>query len=328
MDVSSSTEVIVSHIVANGVDEITDTADVNDCNRSTTIPITIALPDDEILSKNQRKRKLKGEHLESIKLLKRKAAKLRKKERKSHVRLQESTNNILVPVLNEDSNDDRGDKSSVVHLDKEISTIMYKSPILSRIDHKDKAKLERIEVCGRNWSIIIDCDWENIHGERPLKSLAQQILFCYGINNRSPHPCFLHLTGVGTRLANQLEKSNVDKWNCVSVTSSEYSIPLHEGKEVVYLTSDSEDTITDLVTNIAYVIGGIVDRNAHKGITYKKAMEQGIRTAKLPIREHCDITSSAVLTVNQIFEIMIKYGDSKCWATAISSVIPLRKQKS
>jgi tRNA (guanine9-N1)-methyltransferase len=43
-----------------------------------------------------------------------------------------------------------------------------------------------------------------------------------------------------------------------------------------------------------YIIGGLVDRNRWKGITMKKASEQGIQTAKLPIGSYLKMSSSQV----------------------------------
>jgi tRNA (guanine9-N1)-methyltransferase len=42
-------------------------------------------------------------------------------------------------------------------------------------------------------------------------------------------------------------------------------------KKLVYLTSDAEHTLETLDDNTAYIIGGIVDRNRLKGVTYNKA---------------------------------------------------------
>lgn len=48
-----------------------------------------------------------------------------------------------------------------------------------------------------------------------------------------------------------------------------------------------------------YIIGGIVDRNRLKGITYKKAVEQGIETGKLPLDQVVNMGGATrVLTVN------------------------------
>lgn len=42
-------------------------------------------------------------------------------------------------------------------------------------------------------------------------------------------------------------------------------------EELVYLTADSPDTITQLEKSKVYILGGLVDRNAHKGLCFKKA---------------------------------------------------------
>ncbi|KAM1154853.1 hypothetical protein ACFX2I_037071 [Malus domestica] len=78
-----------------------------------------------------------------------------------------------------------------------------------------------------------------------------------------------------------------------------------------------------------YIVGGLVDRNRWKGITMKKAEEQGIQTAKLPIANYLNMSSSqllSVLTVNQVTEILLKYMETKDWKEAFFQVIPQRKR--
>jgi tRNA (guanine9-N1)-methyltransferase len=76
-------------------------------------------------------------------------------------------------------------------------------------------------------------------------------------------------------------------------------LELFRKESLVYLTADSPHTITELCRDKVYIIGGIVDRNRHKGITYKKAQEQGIATAKLPLDSCVQMgAATRVLTVN------------------------------
>lgn len=65
-------------------------------------------------------------------------------------------------------------------------------------------------------------------------------------------------------------------------------------QDLVYLTADSQDELDELDSSKIYVIGGIVDRNKHKGICYQRAQEAGIATARLPIRKHVNLQTSAV----------------------------------
>lgn len=95
---------------------------------------------------------------------------------------------------------------------------------------------------------------------------------------------------------------------------------------IVYLTSDSPHTLDRLSPNTSYIIGGIVDKNRHKGICYKRACERGIPTAKLPIGEYMMMQSRSVLAVNHVAEIMLRWLETGDWGEAFLSVIPKRKE--
>jgi tRNA (guanine9-N1)-methyltransferase len=95
---------------------------------------------------------------------------------------------------------------------------------------------------------------------------------------------------------------------------------------IMYLTSDSPHTLDALLPYTTYIIGGIVDKNRHKGICYKRAMERNIPTAKLPIGEYMSMQSRSVLATNHVVEIMVKWLEYKDWAKAFLQVIPKRKE--
>jgi tRNA (guanine9-N1)-methyltransferase len=48
---------------------------------------------------------------------------------------------------------------------------------------------------------------------------------------------------------------------------------IEDKSKLVYLTADSENLITEMDPTKAYIIGGIVDHNKHKLLTYTKAKE-------------------------------------------------------
>jgi tRNA (guanine9-N1)-methyltransferase len=95
---------------------------------------------------------------------------------------------------------------------------------------------------------------------------------------------------------------------------------------MVYLTADSPNTLDVLLPNTSYIIGGIVDKNRHKGICYKRACERDIPTAKLPIGKYMTMQSRSVLAVNHVVEIMLKWLETGDWGEAFLSVIPKRKE--
>lgn len=103
--------------------------------------------------------------------------------------------------------------------------------------------------------------------------------------------------------------------------------PVINRRQLIYLTADGEETLTSLDPHHAYIIGGIVDRNRLKNITYQKAKSQGLRTARLPLSEYVDLHGhTPVLTVNIVVEILMKWQETKCWKTSFESCLPKRKE--
>ena len=233
----------------------------------------------------------------------------------------------------------KGTNSRSFRVSTSTPTVGTDGVTISRKERKESSKAEFKDLCLRNFTIIIDLNWEEHHTEKALKSLKQQVMYCYGFNKRHTLPALIHLTGLGPLLSEQLVAQNhADNWLGMKMTKLEYieltddyalsyddDVRAGKKKQLVYLTSDAEETIEELDKNCAYIIGGVVDRNRLKGITYKKATAQGIRTAKLPIKENYSLSATHILTVNHVFEIMLNYGSSGGWKTAMEAVLPQRK---
>ncbi|CDO68447.1 hypothetical protein BN946_scf184760.g3 [Trametes cinnabarina] len=95
---------------------------------------------------------------------------------------------------------------------------------------------------------------------------------------------------------------------------------------VVYLTADADDELTELKEGETYIIGGIVDHNRYKNLCLNKSKVQQIRSARLPIGTYLsELRTRKVLTVNQTFEILLKWVETRNWEQALYSVIPKRK---
>ena len=139
------------------------------------------------------------------------------------------------------------------------------------------------------------------------------------------------LSGVQEKLKTIINKSNCHHW-AIDIRYEQKYIDIiseEDKSKLVYLTADSENLIDRLDNEAIYIVGGIVDHNRYKLLTLKKAQEQGIKHARLPIRENIQLSSSAVLTVNHVFEIIAQY--YKCggnWKEALFAAIPERKRKA
>lgn len=55
---------------------------------------------------------------------------------------------------------------------------------------------------------------------------------------------------------------------------------------LVYLTPDSEHALEDVDLNKVYILGGLVDESIQKKVTFQKAWEYSVKTARLPIQEY------------------------------------------
>lgn len=210
-------------------------------------------------------------------------------------------------------------------------------------------------------TILIDCDFDDLMRDNERISLASQITRCYSDTHKSPfrpHMAICSFTGkLRERFDNIL--SHYKGWKGVHFLESDFvdasdsarnwmTDPVQGGKiagaldvdngltpeiiekmkqegEVVYLSSEASDTLTELKPYSTYIIGGLVDKNREKGICYKRATQRGVRTAKLPIGEYLQMSSRKVLATNHVNEIMVKWLESGDWGDAFMKVIPKRK---
>ena len=77
--------------------------------------------------------------------------------------------------------------------------------------------------------------------------------------------------------------------------------------QLTYLTADSSEVIKELSAERCYVIGGLLDHNRHKGACLKKAELLGVPHGRLPLAEVVQLCSRAVLAVNHVFDILLRY---------------------
>lgn len=86
---------------------------------------------------------------------------------------------------------------------------------------------------------------------------------------------------------------------------------------------ESKDEEFRLPEEANIVIGGLVDRNRHKGVTHARQKEKGVPTYRLPL-DQVVLKSAKVLTCNQVVQMLCCYLENGTWDT---NVIPKRKQK-
>lgn len=214
-------------------------------------------------------------------------------------------------------------------------------------------------------TVIFDCDFEELMFDNELKSLGLQITRCYSDNRKANFRAHLALSSFGGKMKERFDgilakqytswkgfqffeedfvevSEKAKEWmsgpeggkvlgalktsaESNSSSEQEQAEAAEEEGEVVYLSSESDNVLTHLKPNSTYIIGGLVDKNRHKGICHKRAVERGIKTAKLPIGEYLEMKSRQVLVTNHVLEIMLKWMEFGDWGKAFMAVMPERK---
>lgn len=207
-------------------------------------------------------------------------------------------------------------------------------------------------------TILFDCDFDDLMMDHERKSLAGQITRCYSDNRKSAFRTHMAVTSFGKQLKERyvttlngqhlswkemqffpedfvevagkaqewMTKQNGGRLAGALASDGEVELSeLQKQGEVIYLSSDSDKTLTELKPYTTYIIGGIVDKNRHKGLCHKRALDRGIKTAKLPIGEFLKLNSRKVLATNHVSEIMLKWLEFGDWGEAFMAVIPKRK---
>lgn len=188
-----------------------------------------------------------------------------------------------------------------------------------------KKRLRR-EVTPSSLRLVVDCSFDDLMLIKDVRKLHKQIQRCYAENRRALHPVQFYLTSMGGQLRQSMDEKDKGwvNWKDINIKSEHYS-DLVVKEELVYLTSDSPNVLEELDHKKAYVIGGLVDHNHHKGITFEKAKELGIEHAQLPLSSFVKMNSRKVLAVNHVFEIILAYLEKGSWQEAFFTVLPQRK---
>mmetsp|Transcript_26908 Transcript_26908/g.73972 ORF Transcript_26908/g.73972 Transcript_26908/m.73972 type:complete len:319 (+) Transcript_26908:47-1003(+) len=188
---------------------------------------------------------------------------------------------------------------------------------------------EIFERTSSKYQVYMDCSFEESMTQSEINSLANQIRYCYARNKKAKHPVKVTACSLGGETRDLLEKvSGFDQWEHRAFHQTEKDIveATEDKSKLVYLTSDSNNTLQTLEDDKIYIIGGIVDRNRLKRAAIDRAEKFGIQTAKLPITDYLSMVSTKVLTCNHVFEILLKWRENDGdWKKALLDVLPKKK---
>ncbi|XP_065342200.1 tRNA methyltransferase 10 homolog A [Cloeon dipterum] len=173
-------------------------------------------------------------------------------------------------------------------------------------------------------SVVVDLSFDDKMDKRSVEKCVKQLLRTYSLNRRAENPMQLYFTSLsGESLSEMKKHQGYQNWD-VKITDKRYN-EMFAKEKIVYLSSESENVLEKLEEDKVYVIGGLVDHNAHKGLCHNLAVQNGINHAQLPIGEYLHMKSRKVLTIDHVFEILLEVSAGASWKDAFLKIIPKRK---
>ncbi|XP_076065717.1 tRNA methyltransferase 10 homolog B-like [Oratosquilla oratoria] len=252
--------------------------------------------DNTSVSKNRLRKQQRYEQILATKKEKRKDEKRRKKERKA-LEIENRKADIRISKKQE----------------KELTRTRLKNALVNGI------------------VIAIDLQFVELMTQKEKTRLALQLGRVYGSNKKFLHPAHIHFVNLREDSTfYQLCCAKNEGFQDYIVSRSEFSVTqLFQSKDIVYLSPDAQNVLTGIDVNKVYVIGGLVDETVKKQQSFTFARNESIPSARLPIKEILvkgdSGTFNTILTINQVFDILMTYLDFQDWRLAMLKHVPVRK---
>ncbi|CAF1050334.1 unnamed protein product [Adineta steineri] len=109
--------------------------------------------------------------------------------------------------------------------------------------------------------------------------------------------------------------------------------PIYEtypSERLIYLSPNGDKILTEVNEQTIHVIGGLVDESVRKNMTYQSCQDKNITCCKLPIETYMEHsvtggTFNQILSINQVFDILVTYMTTNDWGQTLKKNIPERK---
>jgi len=278
-------------------------------NSHVSTPIPDPAPQTTAGGISKRAQKRQKKQLEMQERKKQKKAKMKVAKQETREKRREETEKWFNSLSPEEQEQQREKRQDIVK-----SRLLEKQQLVQR--------LEKALMDGQR--VVFDSSFSHLMLDKEAVSLDRQLQYSYNFNKALTEPMQMHFTSVVGRTAEIMSKIvGLTNWK-VHIHKEDVT-EVFDRSQLVYLTADSPNVVHGLSKDDVYVIGAFVDRNRHKGATFKKAQELGIRTARLPLADHVAMDATKVLTVNHVFAILGHVQNGVAWREAIMQVLPGRK---
>ncbi|KAM3939300.1 tRNA methyltransferase 10 homolog B [Leptodactylus fuscus] len=175
--------------------------------------------------------------------------------------------------------------------------------------------------------LCLDLSMTDHMSKKEISRLAAQIRRLYGSNKKAAKPFWLFLTGFveHSLLYDECVRMNDGFVNYLVESTDNSFLDLFPLETIVYLTPDSDHVLEDVDPTKVYVLGGLVDESVQKKVTFQKAKDNDLQTARLPIKEYMVKKDneknfhSEILAINQVFDILRTYHETQSWPEALKA---------
>ncbi|XP_026208258.1 tRNA methyltransferase 10 homolog B [Anabas testudineus] len=181
--------------------------------------------------------------------------------------------------------------------------------------------------------LCVDLSMTDCMSDKEISRLAGQLRRLYGSNKKAARPFHLFLTELreDSRLYRECVRMNDGFLNYTMDITEDSCLDLFPAEALIYLSPDAEEALETVDADKVYVLGGLVDESIQKKLSFSRARELRICTARLPIDEYMVRKSntknfhSKILSVNQVFDILLTFCDTGSWREALQAWFPLGK---
>ncbi|KAK2899909.1 tRNA methyltransferase 10 homolog B isoform X2 [Channa argus] len=181
--------------------------------------------------------------------------------------------------------------------------------------------------------LCVDLSMTDCMSDKEISRLAGQLRRLYGSNKKAARPFHLFLTDLqeDSRLYRECIRMNDGFLNYMMDITEESCLDLFPPEMLVYLSPDAEKALETVDADRVYILGGLVDESIQKKLSFSRARELSIHTARLPIDEYMVKKSNAknfhskILAVNQVFGILLTFWETGSWTEALQTWFPQGK---
>ena len=170
--------------------------------------------------------------------------------------------------------------------------------------------------------------------DRERSQLSDHIQRIYGSNKKSTRPFHVILCNFSHHnpIYDTCIKKHHGFLNYIIDFYEKGVLDVYSNEEIIYLTPDSENVLESLENDRVYILGGLVDLSVKKNQTMEFASAHKIRTACLPILKYMKMDKRTdnkhsfkrILSINQVFDILLKFYETNCWEMALEYGMPKR----